>query len=205
MPPCASPRGTIAVSGLLIALAVGLAAALFGDDFFTGQWLFIGATEDDKGMPLSTVSGLRHRRLCRRPSARCSPSSSRWRKTPDGSASGDHHSARWVAAAVYLMLSGHMFRFILGLVLISNAANLTIFTAGRLTEGGARAHRGWVPRAPGGLVANPLATGAGADRHRHRLRPLGLHRSPSYKRAWTTPAPSRPTRCGLAEPREEKK
>jgi len=46
---------TIAVSGLLIALAAGLAAALFGDDFFTGQWLFIGATEDDKGMPLSTV------------------------------------------------------------------------------------------------------------------------------------------------------
>ncbi|NRB34074.1 MAG: Na+/H+ antiporter subunit C [Rhodobacteraceae bacterium] len=40
-----------------------------------------------------------------------------------------------VAAAVYLMLSGHMMRFIFGLVLISNAANLTIFTAGRLTPG----------------------------------------------------------------------
>ncbi|MEM9319380.1 MAG: Na+/H+ antiporter subunit C [Pseudomonadota bacterium] len=40
-----------------------------------------------------------------------------------------------VAAAVYLMLSGHMLRFIFGLVLISNAANLTIFTAGRMTEG----------------------------------------------------------------------
>lgn len=39
------------------------------------------------------------------------------------------------AAAVYLMLSGHMLRFIFGLVLISNAANLTIFLAGRLTEG----------------------------------------------------------------------
>jgi len=46
---------TVAVAGLLIALAAGLAAALFGDDFFTGQWLFIGATEDDKGLPLSTV------------------------------------------------------------------------------------------------------------------------------------------------------
>jgi multicomponent Na+:H+ antiporter subunit B len=23
--------------------------------FFTGQWLFIGATETDKGLPLSTV------------------------------------------------------------------------------------------------------------------------------------------------------
>ena len=40
-----------------------------------------------------------------------------------------------VAAAVYLMLSGHMLRFIFGVVLISNAANLTIFTAGRLTDG----------------------------------------------------------------------
>ena len=46
---------TVAVAGLLIALAAGLAAAIFGDDFFTGQWLFIGATEDDKGLPLSTV------------------------------------------------------------------------------------------------------------------------------------------------------
>lgn len=46
---------TVAVAGLLIALAAGLAAAFFGDDFFTGQWLFIGATEDDKGLPLSTV------------------------------------------------------------------------------------------------------------------------------------------------------
>jgi len=46
---------TIAVWGLLIALGAGLSAALFGDDFFTGQWLFIGETEDDKGLPLSTV------------------------------------------------------------------------------------------------------------------------------------------------------
>ncbi|MEM6482490.1 MAG: Na+/H+ antiporter subunit C [Pseudomonadota bacterium] len=39
------------------------------------------------------------------------------------------------ASAVYLMMAGHMLRFIFGLVLISNAANLTIFLAGRLTEG----------------------------------------------------------------------
>ena len=38
-----------------------------------------------------------------------------------------------VACAVYLMLSRHVLRFIFGLVLISNAANLTIFTAGRLS------------------------------------------------------------------------
>jgi multicomponent Na+:H+ antiporter subunit B len=45
----------IAMAGLAIALLSGLAAAFFGDVFFTGQWLFIGATETDKGLPLSTV------------------------------------------------------------------------------------------------------------------------------------------------------
>jgi multicomponent Na+:H+ antiporter subunit B len=30
-------------------------AALFGDAFLTGQWLFLGATEDSYGLPLSTV------------------------------------------------------------------------------------------------------------------------------------------------------
>ena len=60
-----------------------------------------------------------------------------------------------VAAAVYLMLSGHVLRFIFGLVLISNAANLMIFTAGRLTEGAPPL----IPEgadAPAGLVANAL-------------------------------------------------
>ncbi|HKL68668.1 Na+/H+ antiporter subunit B [Salibaculum sp.] len=45
----------IAAVGLGIALLAGLAAALFGDDLFTGQWLFINATETEKGLPLSTV------------------------------------------------------------------------------------------------------------------------------------------------------
>ena len=45
----------IAMVGLGIALLAGVAAVLFGDAFFTGQWLFLGATEDDKGLPLSTV------------------------------------------------------------------------------------------------------------------------------------------------------
>ncbi len=39
-----------------------------------------------------------------------------------------------VAASVYLMLARNLLRFIFGLVLISNAANLTIFVAGGLTE-----------------------------------------------------------------------
>ena len=46
---------TIAIWGLFIALGAGLFAAVFGDALFTGQWLFIGATEDDKGLPLSSV------------------------------------------------------------------------------------------------------------------------------------------------------
>lgn len=49
-----SPEG-IAATGLGVALATGLAAALFGDVFFTGQWLFLGAGEGEKGLPLSTI------------------------------------------------------------------------------------------------------------------------------------------------------
>ncbi|ROU03728.1 Na+/H+ antiporter subunit C [Histidinibacterium lentulum] len=40
-----------------------------------------------------------------------------------------------VSASVWLMLSGTMLRYLFGLILISNAANLVIFTSGRLTEG----------------------------------------------------------------------
>lgn len=47
--------GDIAGAGLGIALLAGLVAALWGDALFTGQWLFIGATETEKGLPLSTV------------------------------------------------------------------------------------------------------------------------------------------------------
>ncbi|MEM8655688.1 MAG: Na+/H+ antiporter subunit B [Pseudomonadota bacterium] len=45
----------IAMAGLGIALLAGIAAALFGDALFTGQWLFINETADSKGIPLSTV------------------------------------------------------------------------------------------------------------------------------------------------------
>ncbi len=52
---CALIRGSIAGAGLGIALIAGVMAVLLGDAFFTGQWLFIGATETEKGLPLSTV------------------------------------------------------------------------------------------------------------------------------------------------------
>ena len=45
----------IAMAGLGIALLGGVAAVFDGDVFFTGQWLFLGATETEKGLPLSTV------------------------------------------------------------------------------------------------------------------------------------------------------
>jgi multicomponent Na+:H+ antiporter subunit B len=45
----------LAVAGLGIALLAGLSAAIFGDPLFTGQWLFLGATETEKGLPLSSV------------------------------------------------------------------------------------------------------------------------------------------------------
>lgn len=41
-----------------------------------------------------------------------------------------------VAAGVYLMLARDLLRFLFGLTLISNAVNLAIFAAGRITVGG---------------------------------------------------------------------
>ncbi|MCY4152494.1 MAG: Na+/H+ antiporter subunit B [Aestuariivita sp.] len=46
---------SIAMVGLGIALLAGLVAAIFGDDLFTGQWLFLGGNEVEKGLPISTV------------------------------------------------------------------------------------------------------------------------------------------------------
>ncbi len=39
------------------------------------------------------------------------------------------------SAALWLMLSGNLLRFLFGLLLLSNAVNLAIFAAGRLTTG----------------------------------------------------------------------
>lgn len=45
----------IAMVGLGIALLAGLWAAVFGDPLFTGQWWFVGASDGDKGLPISSV------------------------------------------------------------------------------------------------------------------------------------------------------
>ena len=46
---------TVAMAGLGLALLAGLSAGLLGEAFFTGQWLFLGGGEGEKGLPLSTV------------------------------------------------------------------------------------------------------------------------------------------------------
>ena len=59
------------------------------------------------------------------------------------------------AVAVYLMLSRSLVRYLFGLVLIGNAANLAIFGVGRLTP----AAPALVPQgmtAPDGVIANAL-------------------------------------------------
>lgn len=60
-----------------------------------------------------------------------------------------------IAAGTYLMLSGHVIRFLFGLIMLSNAANLAIFTAGRLTREAPPLIADGL-YAPDGLVANAL-------------------------------------------------
>ena len=60
-----------------------------------------------------------------------------------------------MAASVWLMLSRNLVKFLLGLVLIGNVANLVIFTAGGLTYG-APPLIAEGATAPAAAVANPL-------------------------------------------------
>ncbi len=46
---------TIAMLGVGITLLAGLWSVLVGNSPFTGQWVFIGAEDGSKGLPLSTV------------------------------------------------------------------------------------------------------------------------------------------------------
>lgn len=58
-------------------------------------------------------------------------------------------------AAIYLMLSKHIIRMLLGIALFGNAVNLLIFTAGRIVSDTPPI----VPEgmsAPAGITANPL-------------------------------------------------
>lgn len=74
-----------------------------------------------------------------------------------------------VATSVYMMLDRNVVRFLFGLVLLSNAVNLVIFTAGRLTAGappliadGAYAPDGQIANAlPQALVLTAIVIGFG--------------------------------------------
>ncbi|WP_108501157.1 Na+/H+ antiporter subunit C [Paracoccus indicus] len=74
-----------------------------------------------------------------------------------------------VATSVYLMLDRNVLRFLFGLVLLSNAVNLVIFAAGRLTAGappliadGAYAPDGQIANAlPQALVLTAIVIGFG--------------------------------------------
>jgi multicomponent Na+:H+ antiporter subunit C len=108
-----------------------------------------------------------------------------------------------VSAAVYLMLSNNLLRFIFGLVLISNAANLTIFVSGRLTDGapplipeGADAPLVDVANAlPQALVLTAIVIGFG----------LFAFAIVLVFRAWTTLNSLTPDEMRLAEPEEAQK
>ena len=108
-----------------------------------------------------------------------------------------------VSAAVYLMLSNNLLRFIFGLVLISNAANLTIFVSGRLTDGtpplipeGADAPLGDVANAlPQALVLTAIVIGFG----------LFAFAIVLVFRAWTSLNSLTPDDMRLAEPDEAHK
>ncbi|MEM8752432.1 MAG: Na+/H+ antiporter subunit C [Pseudomonadota bacterium] len=108
-----------------------------------------------------------------------------------------------VAAGVYLMLAGQLLRFVFGLVLISNAANLTIFLAGRLTEGappliaeGADAPAGLAANAlPQALVLTAIVIGFG----------LFAFAIVLVFRAWTSLGTLEPDEMRLAEPEDAAK
>jgi hypothetical protein len=81
-----------------------------------------------------------------------------------------------VAAGVWLLLRERTFPVVLGLALLSYAANLFIFAGGRLTADAPPLVLGEV--ADGAMPGGPAAAGAGAHRHRHLLRHHRLPRRP---------------------------
>ena len=78
-----------------------------------------------------------------------------------------------VAGASYLMMSGSLIRFLLGLVIISNAVNLIIFVSGRLTFAGApfidKAVAVW------GRCGQPCTPSTGSNRDRDRPRIIRIY------------------------------
>ena len=69
---------------------------------------------------------------------------------------------------LYMVLSRHVVRMLLGLSLLTTAVNLVLFQAGRIRSAQPPLIRGG--RRAAGRIRGPGAAGAGADRDRDRLR-----------------------------------
>lgn len=73
------------------------------------------------------------------------------------------------AGGIYLMLERHILRILFGLILFSNAVNLGIFTAGRLTrgapplvpQGGTALEAGYANPLPQALILTAIVIGFG--------------------------------------------
>ena len=76
-------------------------------------------------------------------------------------------------AGAFLILQRNLVRVVIGIVLISNAANLFIVAAG-ITRGRSPIY----PLPDGGGDQRPARTGDGLDRHRDRLQHRGLAPGP---------------------------
>ncbi len=63
--------------------------------------------------------------------------------------------ALFFAVGIYLILSRHVIRIVMGIVLFGNAVNLLIFTSGRISRDGAPIIPGTLDLLPG-PAANPL-------------------------------------------------
>ena len=128
----------IAAVGLGCALMSGLWGGLEYGHFLKGVWTLI---YDATGLPVADPA-LRPRRLPRRPRQR--------HRHPLRARGMRRQRSRpgrlmevllalltgiLVAAGAYLMMSGKTLPYLFGLTMISNAANMLIFAAGRLTYG----------------------------------------------------------------------
>ncbi|MEM6421743.1 MAG: Na+/H+ antiporter subunit C [Pseudomonadota bacterium] len=105
-----------------------------------------------------------------------------------------------VGAGVYLMMSNNLIRFLFGLTLISNAVNLAIFGAGRLTygqppivpEGGKTVVDGAANALPQALILTAIVIGFG----------LLVFTLSLVVRAYVTFGTTDSTRMRVAEPAE---
>jgi hypothetical protein len=92
-----------------------------------------------------------------------------------------------VAGAVYLLLYGRAYEFMLALLLLSHAANLFVFSMGGIVLGSLP-----ILGEPEGVLPGPAAAGVRVDRDRDQLR--HHHVRDRIGRAWLFATRHRPGR-----------